>query len=99
MLHVGPPAVQAPRKIFEIYLRDEILDEVVDASALATQTQCYSGSDIRTVCVNAAFLCDALVKRNEQLIQYPKQNHLVAALNRCAPIVPFCFKRNRIICR
>ncbi|KAH8898900.1 AAA-domain-containing protein, partial [Thozetella sp. PMI_491] len=54
LIHMGLPSNQERLQIFQICLRDEILDADVDVGSLAVRSKGYSGSDIMTVCVQAA---------------------------------------------
>ncbi|EFW98488.1 RNA polymerase 2 transcription factor related protein [Grosmannia clavigera kw1407] len=41
-------------RILEVMLRDELLDSAVDLNQLAAETELYSGSDLKNLCVAAA---------------------------------------------
>ncbi|KAF6836713.1 mitochondrial aaa [Colletotrichum plurivorum] len=56
-IHVGLPSAKMRAKIFEIVLRDEVLDPDIDYVQLALMTRRFSGSDIRNLCVQAAVMC------------------------------------------
>jgi SpoVK/Ycf46/Vps4 family AAA+-type ATPase len=51
------PTVEDREAILKIYLRDELLGPDVDIKSLAVSTSNYSGSDIKDLCVSAAFTC------------------------------------------
>ncbi|KAL8383690.1 hypothetical protein RB595_010746 [Gaeumannomyces hyphopodioides] len=55
-LHIGMPTAAGRRAILDIYLKDEKLDEKLDLDEVAadSMTKGFSGSDIRTLCVQAA---------------------------------------------
>ncbi|KAL8407541.1 hypothetical protein RB594_006385 [Gaeumannomyces avenae] len=55
-LHIGMPTAAGRRAILDIYLKDEKLDEKLDLDEVAadSMTRGFSGSDIRTLCVQAA---------------------------------------------
>ncbi|KLU90781.1 ATPase family AAA domain-containing protein 1 [Magnaporthiopsis poae ATCC 64411] len=55
-LHIGMPTTAGRRAILDIYLKDEKLDEKLDLDEVAadSMTKGFSGSDIRTLCVQAA---------------------------------------------
>lgn len=55
-LHIGMPTTAGRRAILDIYLKDEKLDEKLDLDEVAadSMTRGFSGSDIRTLCVQAA---------------------------------------------
>ncbi|PYH93220.1 AAA-domain-containing protein [Aspergillus ellipticus CBS 707.79] len=50
----GMPGVDERRKILSIFLKEEDLDPLVSIGALADQTEGYSGSDLRSLCGQAA---------------------------------------------
>jgi SpoVK/Ycf46/Vps4 family AAA+-type ATPase len=88
-LHIGLPSVDARKQIFRICLRDERTDADVDFDGLADATKGYSGSDIQTLCVQAALICEA-----DHNLQLPtdesrilKDVHFEKALKRSAPNV------------
>jgi len=55
MLHMGLPDAEDRRAILEIYLKNEQVGGDVDLDAPAgSSTKGFSGSDIRTLCVQAA---------------------------------------------
>ncbi|KAF6809299.1 mitochondrial aaa [Colletotrichum sojae] len=57
-IHMGLPSAEMRAKIFEIVLRDEVLDPDIDYVHLALMTRRFSGSDIRNLCIQAAVMCD-----------------------------------------
>ncbi|KAF9453212.1 AAA-domain-containing protein [Macrolepiota fuliginosa MF-IS2] len=63
-LLVDLPGEKERQEILKILLRDEVLATDVDVSRLAEQTESFSGSDLKHLCVSAAL--DA-VKENVQL--------------------------------
>jgi SpoVK/Ycf46/Vps4 family AAA+-type ATPase len=87
LLHLGLPSTPARGKIFEIYLRDEHLDEDVKTDSLASKTMGYSGSDIKTLCVQTALLCDTYINHKSRSVRLLKNTHFLQALNRCVPTV------------
>jgi SpoVK/Ycf46/Vps4 family AAA+-type ATPase len=56
-LLVDLPTKEDRRKILEIHLKDEQLDEEVDLEYLAEKTLLYSGSDLKNLAVAAALSC------------------------------------------
>ncbi|KAK3385826.1 P-loop containing nucleoside triphosphate hydrolase protein, partial [Podospora didyma] len=55
MLHMGLPNAADRKAIFDIYLKEEQVGDDVDVAALANNsTKGFSGSDVRTLCVQAA---------------------------------------------
>lgn len=63
--YMGPPTLGLREKIFRIMLRDEVLDAGVDVAKLAGMTPGFTGSDIKSLCVRAALLCDQHVEEGE----------------------------------
>ncbi|KAF6830829.1 mitochondrial aaa [Colletotrichum musicola] len=63
-IHMGLPSAEMRAKIFEIVLRDEVLDPDIDYVQLALMTRRFSGSDIRNLCVQAAVMCDEVEEEN-----------------------------------
>ncbi|TLD33704.1 hypothetical protein PspLS_00246 [Pyricularia sp. CBS 133598] len=57
-LHIGMPTAAGRRAILDIYLKDEKLDAALDLEEVASDrmTKGFSGSDIRTLCVQAAMV-------------------------------------------
>ncbi|TLS21568.1 uncharacterized protein PpBr36_10299 [Pyricularia pennisetigena] len=57
-LHIGMPTAAGRRAILDIYLKDEKLDPALDLEEVASDrmTKGFSGSDIRTLCVQAAMV-------------------------------------------
>ncbi|KAH0429595.1 hypothetical protein CcaCcLH18_08295 [Colletotrichum camelliae] len=63
--YMGPPTVTLREEIFRIMLRGEVLDPAIDMARLAQMTPGYSGSDIKSLCVKAALMCDTFVESGE----------------------------------
>ncbi|GAW22792.1 hypothetical protein ANO14919_123350 [Xylariales sp. No.14919] len=85
-LHIALPSRQLSKSIFEINLRDEILDQDINTMYLAGRTPGYSGSDIRTLCVQAALQCDIVVTEGDDTCKrILNQAHFVKALARTPP--------------
>ncbi|KAK5660595.1 hypothetical protein OQA88_13157 [Cercophora sp. LCS_1] len=57
-LHIGLPNVEDRKAIFNIYLKDEKVADDVDVAELAERTKGFSGSDVRTLCVQAALAAE-----------------------------------------
>ncbi|KAF9069916.1 hypothetical protein BDP27DRAFT_1324801 [Rhodocollybia butyracea] len=53
-LLVDLPGVTERQEILKILLRDEVLGEDIDLDVLAKQTESFSGSDLKHLCVSAA---------------------------------------------
>ncbi|KAF3064864.1 putative spastin like protein spas-1 [Daldinia childiae] len=88
-LFIGLPPLSAREKIFSIFLRDEKVDPSVNLSHLAGRTAGFTGSDIKTLCTQAALICqtelDKLDKSSE--IRVLTKGHFDAALARTGPTV------------
>ena len=89
LLHLGLPKRHARMKIFDILLRGEVLDKDVDLENLAVRTKGFSGSDIKTLCVQAALSCDTHTTQGENGTRkrLMRGEHFRKALARCAPTV------------
>jgi len=77
---IGLPNLEARLRIAEKVLENEILDDDVDLTWLAKQTEGYSGSDVKTVCVQAALICDDDVKDTSKSKQALARSHFEEAL-------------------
>jgi hypothetical protein len=87
-LHIGIPSFESRKKIFHICLREEKIGDNVDWEELAYITQGYSGSDIQTMCVQTALICEtspADIDING--VRTIKKAHFQKAFERCAPTV------------
>lgn len=84
-IHIGLPSFELRKDIFQISLKEEILHTDVDLDHLARRSEGYSGSDIQTVCVQAALLCDTFVGEDEK--RCLRNVHFEKAMRRCAPTV------------
>ncbi|KAI8958625.1 AAA-domain-containing protein [Daldinia sp. FL1419] len=88
-LFIGLPSRTAREKIFNIFLREEKVDPSVDLSHLALRTQGFTGSDIKTICTQAALICqhelDKADKSNESRLI--TKAHLDTAIARSGPTV------------
>lgn len=51
---VDLPTLEAREQILSVHLEGELLDENIHISSLASQTNLYSGSDLKNMCVAAA---------------------------------------------
>lgn len=67
-LHIGMPTAAGRRAILDIYLKDEKLDEKLDLDEVAadSMTKGFSGSDIRTLCVQAAMAAHKALEANNK---------------------------------
>ncbi|KAI0852311.1 AAA-domain-containing protein [Daldinia vernicosa] len=88
-LFIGLPSRSAREKIFSIFLRDEKVDPSVNLSQLAGRTAGFTGSDIKTICTQAALICqdelDKAEKSSETRVL--TKGHFDAALARTGPTV------------
>ena len=85
-IHIGLPSSDARQKIFEICLEGEKLHTDVNAKKLADMARGYSGSDIETVCVQAALICDTVVGDGDTR-RLLKHSHFEKAFKRSASTV------------
>lgn len=70
-IHVGLPNAEDRKAIFGIYLKEEKVAEDVNVAELAERTKGFSGSDVRTLCVQAALAAErdveeAAMKREQE---------------------------------
>ncbi|KAL8781988.1 MAG: hypothetical protein Q9213_005753 [Squamulea squamosa] len=84
-IHIGLPSLEARQQIFQISLVEEKLHPDVDLCHLAERSQGYSGSDIQTVCIQAALICDTFV--GDDARRYITNTHFDMAFQRSAPTV------------
>lgn len=85
-IHIGLPSAEHRLQIFQICLKDELLDGDVNLLQLVKKSKGYSGSDIQTACVQAALACDTFVN-NEGKRRLLKHMHFEKAFQRTAPTV------------
>ncbi|RDW56758.1 hypothetical protein BP6252_13981 [Coleophoma cylindrospora] len=88
-IYIGLPSTEARERILRIYLKDEILGPDIKMRTLATKTSRFSGSDLRTWCVQAALICqeeleDAGQPETKRCLE---MSHFMEALNSCGPTV------------
>jgi hypothetical protein len=87
-LFIGMPSFDSRERIFGISLRNELLHEDLDLRELATRTRGYTGSDIQTVCIQAALICeDELDKQDGTMKRVLRDTHFQQALRRSGPSV------------
>ncbi|KAL9012600.1 MAG: hypothetical protein Q9173_002642 [Seirophora scorigena] len=84
-IHIGLPSPEARQQIFQIYLADEMLHPDVNLCHLAERSQGYSSSDIQTVCVQAALICDTFI--GDDARRYITNAQFDKAFQRSAPTV------------
>lgn len=84
-IHIGLPSSEALQQIFQIYLAEEMLHPDVNLCHLADRSQGYSGSDIQTVCIQAALICDTFIGNDTR--RHIMNSHFDKAFQRSAPTV------------
>ncbi|KAL8921885.1 MAG: hypothetical protein Q9208_005489 [Pyrenodesmia sp. 3 TL-2023] len=84
-IHIGLPSLEARQQMFRIYLAEEMLHPDVNLCHLAKRSQGYSGSDIQTVCVQAALICDTFI--GDDARRQITNTHFDKAFQRSAPTV------------
>lgn len=62
-IYLGPPSCAQRARMFEMFLREEDLDKSVDIQRLSDATPHYTGSDIKTLCMQAASICASEMAR------------------------------------
>lgn len=82
-IHIGLPSPTQREKIFRICLKDEAIADDVDIVQLATLSRGFSGSDITTVCVQAALFCDTMNDGRRVL----QKRHFRKAFRKCTTSV------------
>jgi len=87
-LFIGMPSLDSRERIFRISLRNELIDRDLKLRELAIRTKGYTGSDIRTVCIQAALICeDGLGHQDGTLKRVLRDEHFQQALRRSGPTV------------
>jgi ATPase family AAA domain-containing protein 1 len=86
------PETESRAKILQLFLKEEDLDPLVDINGLARQTDGYSGSDLRSLCAEAALIWaieQVKVTPNGEKINRLRLNvsHFAKALKRIRPRV------------
>ncbi|CAN6331836.1 unnamed protein product [Urochloa humidicola] len=94
---VGLPTQQSRELILRTLLSKEKVDENIDFKELATMTEGYSGSDLKNLCVTAAYrpVRELLKKeREKELERREKETKEKAAAKAENPEAPECKKEN-----
>lgn len=90
-LYIGMPSDGARQRLFSMFLKDEHLSPALDLRKLAGKTVGYTGSDIYTLCVNAALVCQDEVTMSTDGAGSVKRvlmlSHFDAAIKRSGPTV------------
>ncbi|KAH8900338.1 AAA-domain-containing protein [Thozetella sp. PMI_491] len=90
--YLGHPSTRAREQIFRILLREEQLHADANLALLAEKGDMYTGSDIRTICVQAAMSCEeelmaeGLSARGQRRLI--RMHHLQQALENGSPVGP-----------
>jgi SpoVK/Ycf46/Vps4 family AAA+-type ATPase len=86
---VDVPSVEDREAILKIYLKDELLGSDIDIKDFAVSTPNYTGSDLKNLCVSAAFACvyEEIRHVNEALasLEGPKRLKLALAREKFPP--------------
>jgi SpoVK/Ycf46/Vps4 family AAA+-type ATPase len=86
---VDVPSVEDREAILKIYLKDELLGPDIDIKDFAVSTPNYTGSDLKNLCVSAAFACvyEEIRHVNEALasLEGPKRLKLALAREKFPP--------------
>ncbi|CAH0049084.1 unnamed protein product [Clonostachys solani] len=88
-LYIGLPSTSARESMLNIFLREEELDPKLRLRDVAARTTGFTGSDLHTVCVQAALIGQAEQRKSggEQARRVLKHGHFEEALGRCGPTV------------
>lgn len=76
------PTCEQRLQILEIHLRDEILSDNVNLAQLSRETEGYTGSDIHTLCIQAALICDTFDSSSLERRRVLGWEHFQQALER-----------------
>lgn len=87
-IHIGLPRNTARERMLRLFLRDDPLYDDVNLTELAWRTVGYSGSDIETLCLQAALIREADPHEAHTVgVRMMRQAHFEEALKRTAPTV------------
>ncbi|KAK8139441.1 hypothetical protein PG984_002821 [Apiospora sp. TS-2023a] len=91
-IYIRPPSFEERESMFKMFLREETIGPDLQLSWLAMRTGRYTGSDIHTVCVNAAMICDmeigeANTNRTPDGLRILTAGHFQKAFRRSGPTV------------
>lgn len=75
-IHIGVPTPRGRQEILRVHLKEEKLANDVNLSKLASRTPQFTGSDLKTLCVNAALVC---ISREKADPDYPPRRILEAS--------------------
>ncbi|KAF3801346.1 Cell division control protein 48 [Colletotrichum gloeosporioides] len=84
--YLGLPTTEIRAKVFAAVLKEEILHSSVNVYQLALLTPGLTGSDIRTLCVQTAIICDKIVEEGDNKgKRLLTRDHFAEALSRMSP--------------
>lgn len=88
-LYIGMPTTTARNNMLAIFLREEKMEPEMRLSDIAAMTSGFTGSDIRSLCVQAALISQAesrekKEKDDKRVLRFV---HFEEAMRRCAPTV------------
>ncbi|KAI1767709.1 AAA-domain-containing protein [Hypoxylon sp. FL1150] len=88
-IYIGLPGSLARESIFGIFLRGETTDQGLNIQHLAARTAGYTGSDIKTICTQAALICQNELDKADRSgeTRVLTEKHFDAALSRTGPTV------------
>ncbi|OTA90228.1 hypothetical protein M434DRAFT_78219, partial [Hypoxylon sp. CO27-5] len=91
-LHIGLPTSAAREKIFSIFLREETIEPDLKLKELAARTAGFTGSDIKTICTQAALISQHELDKSEKSSETRvlTRAHFDAAFARTGPTVSSC---------
>jgi hypothetical protein len=89
-LYIGMPSCDARERLFKIFLKKECLGPNLNLKVLAKKTVRYTGSDIHTLCINAALICQDEIEwmpTSQPIKRVLMREHFIAAFKRSGPTV------------
>ncbi|OTA67292.1 AAA-domain-containing protein, partial [Hypoxylon sp. EC38] len=88
-LHIGLPTSAAREKIFSIFLQEETIEPDLKLKELAARTASFTGSDIKTICTQAALISQHELDKSEKSSETRvlTRAHFDAAFARTGPTV------------
>ncbi|KAI2641532.1 P-loop containing nucleoside triphosphate hydrolase protein [Hypomontagnella submonticulosa] len=88
-MYLGLPSIVARENMFRMFLREEKLSPDLKLQRLAEQTAGFSGSDINTLCIQAALICQEQLTKADKSSQTREiaQEHFDAAYKKVSSTV------------
>ena len=89
-LYIGMPSCDAREQLFKIFLKKECFGPGLNLKVLAKKTARYTGSDIYTLCINAALICQDEIEwmpTSQPIKRVLMPAHFYAAFKRSGPTV------------